>query len=70
MSKKEEKRTAEFAAALERLREAESLIGTETTHMFLDDVNPEHRLMWLRLVRSLLRQCNIPVENLSGRWRT
>jgi predicted Zn-dependent peptidase len=70
MPKKEEKRIAEFAAALERLREAESFVGSEMTQMFLDNMNPEHRLGWLRLVRSLLRQCNIPVENLSGRWHT
>jgi hypothetical protein len=69
MPKKVAKREVEFIAALERLREAESLIGTETTTMLMDNF-PEHRLMWLRLTRALLRQCGIQPENLGGRWQT
>ena len=66
---KTEKRSAEFIAALERLREAESMIGSEATQMFMDE-HPEHRLSWLSLTRSLLRQCGVKPENLSGRWKT
>jgi hypothetical protein len=69
MAAKSTKREPEFIAALERLREAESLIGSETTVMLMDNF-PEHRLMWLRLTRSLLRQCGIEPENLAGRWHT
>jgi hypothetical protein len=54
---------------LEALREAESLLGTETTVMFLDAI-PEHRLNWLRKVRALLSKNGIKPENLSGRWHT
>jgi hypothetical protein len=57
-------------AVLNKLREAESLIGTETTKMFMDIINPEHRLGWLRETRALLKQNSIEPENLSGEWHT
>ncbi len=55
---------------LEKLLEAESIIGSPVTHMFLDDVNPEYRLTWLREVRNLLTRNKVEPENLKGRWRT
>lgn len=55
---------------LERLREAESLIGSPTTMMFIDKIDPEHRLQWLRSVRTLLTKHQIEPENLPGRWHT
>ena len=56
--------------ALERLREAESFVGSPVTRMFLDDVAPENRLRWLQGVREVLRANNVEVENLPGRWHT
>jgi hypothetical protein len=58
------------AKVLERLREAESFVGSPVTEMFMDNVNPEFRLVWLRSVRDLLKENGIEPENLSGRWRT
>lgn len=54
---------------LEQLRAAESLIGTPTTEMFMDQF-PEHRLKWLRETRALLELNGIEPENLDGRWHT
>lgn len=54
--------------ALERLREAESFIGspaTETIPLFR-----EARLTWLKSVRVILRNNNVEPENLSGPWHT
>ena len=55
---------------LNRLREAESLIGSPTTEMFMDQVAPEHRLEWLRSTREILTAHGVKPENLSGRWHT
>jgi len=58
---------------VECLAQAESFIGTETTHMFMDDVtvgSEQHRLDWLRKVRTILKDNGIQPENLSGRWHT
>ena len=46
---------------LEQLRAAESLIGTPTTEMFMDQF-PEHRLKWLRETRALLELNGIEPE--------
>jgi len=56
--------------ALERLREAESFVGSPVTEMFMDDVNPEYRQKWLASVRKILQTNGIKPENLSGRWHT
>jgi hypothetical protein len=56
--------------ALERLREAESFIGSQTTRLFLDDANPRFRLGWLRSVRAILKANDIEPENLEGLWHT
>jgi hypothetical protein len=56
--------------ALSLLREAESLIGTPTTEMFMDEVAPEHRRNWLKRIRKVLTANAIKPENLAGRWRT
>ncbi len=58
------------AEALERLREAESFIGSEVTEMFMDEVQPSYRLDWLRSVRQILKDNGIEPENLSGKWHT
>lgn len=55
--------------ALQRLREAESLIGSPVTEMFMDSF-PEHRRGWLKSVREVLTANNIEPENLAGRWHT
>jgi len=56
--------------ALERLREAESFVGSPVTEMFMDDVNPEYRQKWLASVRKILQTNGIEPENLCGRWHT
>jgi hypothetical protein len=59
---------AHLTEALERLREAESILGSPTTEMppFTD----EGRQRWLEQTRVLLAECGIEAENLSGRWHT
>lgn len=54
---------------LEALREAESMIGTETTEMVMDSF-PEHRRAWLAKVRNLLAENGVEPENLSCTWRS
>lgn len=56
--------------ALALLMEVESMMGTETTTMFMDVVDPEQRLRWLRILRGFLRENGVEPENLSGRWHT
>jgi hypothetical protein len=56
--------------ALERLRSAESMIGTPHTNMFMDAAAPEHRLRWLRETRALLKVNGVEPENLDGPWHT
>jgi hypothetical protein len=56
--------------ALERLREAESFVGSPVTVMFMDEVSPEHRKQWLDSVRRILVANGIEPENLEGRWHT
>lgn len=56
--------------ALERLREAESFIGSPVNHLFMDDLSPDHRKNWLRSVREILTANGIEPENLAGPWRT
>ena len=55
---------------LEKLREAESIMGSPTTEMFMDRAAPEHRLNWLRSARKLLESNGVEPENLPGRWHT
>jgi hypothetical protein len=59
----------QLSAALEKLREAESMIGSPVTEMFMDRF-PEHRRQWLRSVRELLSKNKIEPENLDGPWHT
>lgn len=56
--------------ALEILREAESIIGSEMTEMMFDDVNPQYRLDWLRKTRKFMNGNRVKPENLEGRWHT
>ncbi len=55
--------------ALDLLRAAESFVGSPVTEMFMDNF-PEHRLMWLRETRAVLKLNGIEPENLSGEWHT
>jgi hypothetical protein len=55
--------------ALQSTREAESLIGSPVTQMFMDSF-PEHRLAWLREARKILRANGVKPENLDGPWHT
>jgi hypothetical protein len=56
--------------ALERLREAESFIGSPVNELFMDRLNPQHRRDWLKSVRAILTDNGIEPENLDGEWRT
>jgi hypothetical protein len=58
------------AEALERLREAESFVGTEMSELFGDEMAPSGRQKWLDSVRHILLANKVPIENLSGRWHT
>jgi hypothetical protein len=56
--------------ALERLREAESFIGSPINELFFDNLDGDPRREWLRSVRKILKASGIKPENLAGRWRT
>lgn len=56
--------------ALERLREAESFIGSPVNDLFGDDFSHDPRGTWLRSVREILVANGIEPENLAGRWHT
>lgn len=56
--------------ALERLREAESFIGSPVNHLFSDGLDSRYRKDWLKSVREILTANNIEPENLEGRWHT
>lgn len=56
--------------ALERLREAESFIGSPVNDLFFDDFDSDPRRRWLASVREILRANKIKPENLAGRWHT
>ena len=58
--------------ALERLREAESILGSEVCRTFLDtqQVGAESRQRWLDSVRIILKKNGIEPENLRGLWHT
>lgn len=60
----------ELDEALVWLLEAESIIGSPTTKMYMDEADPEHRKNWLKAVRRLLTRNCIEPENLGGRWHT
>jgi hypothetical protein len=58
------------AEALERLREAESFIGSPVNELFMDNLTDKPRQRWLDSVRQILRANGIEPENLGGRWQT
>ena len=60
--------TKHYAECLERLREAESILGTSVTKT--PPFTREGRLRWLRSTRRLLVEAGIEVENLFGEWST
>ena len=53
--------------ALERLREAESFLGSPVNELFLDK---NWRQRWLDSVRHILKVNGIEPENLDGPWHT
>lgn len=58
------------AEALERLREAESFIGSPVNDLFMDNMTGNPRQRWLDSVRRILKANGIEPENLGGRWHT
>lgn len=55
--------------ALERLREAESFIGSPV-ELLMDNLSFNPRQAWLNSVREILKANKIEPENLEGRWHT
>ena len=60
--------TKHYEEMLERLREAESILGSEVTET--PPFTREGRLRWLKQTRELLHQAGVEPENLMGEWRT
>ena len=58
------------AEALERLREAESFVGSPVNELFGDNFVDNPRQKWLDSVRRILLENGIKPENLRCRWRT
>jgi hypothetical protein len=56
--------------ALERLREAESFIGSPINELFMDRMSNNPRQGWLNSVREILKANGIEPENLDGRWQS
>lgn len=56
--------------ALERLREAESFIGSPINELFSDNLYGNPRQQWLDSVRAILIVNKVEPENLDGKWDT
>ena len=56
--------------ALERLREAESFVGSPVNDLFMDGLTGNPRQRWLDSVRRILLANGVEPENLPGVWHT